>query len=64
LRVPNLTMRGLYFERLQKILLPKFSRNEIEQAVEIFYSTGNLQPVCDLVEQRFTTLDNRDYKQA
>ncbi len=64
LRVPNLTMRGLYFERLQKILLPKFSRNEIEQAVREFYTTGNLQPVCDLVEQRFTTLDNRDYKQA
>ncbi len=58
------TANGLYFERLQKILLPKSNRNEIERAVDLFYSTGDLQPVCDLVEQRFSALDNRDYKQA
>ncbi len=64
LRVPNLTIRGLYYERLQKILLPKSNPNEIEAAADAFYRTGNLQPACDLVEQRFTALDNRDYKQA
>ncbi|MDM8528506.1 AAA family ATPase [Anaerolineales bacterium HSG24] len=64
LRVPNLTIRGLYFERLQKILLPKFNKNEAERVAEIFYTTGNLQPTCEFIEQRFTVFDNRDYKYA
>jgi len=64
LKVPNLTANGLYFERLQKILLPQSNKNEIERAVRGFYATGNLLPVCELVEQRFKALDNRDYRQA
>ncbi len=32
LKVPNLVMRGLYFERLQRILLPQFKPNDINEA--------------------------------
>ncbi|MDM8521658.1 AAA family ATPase [Anaerolineales bacterium HSG6] len=64
LRIPNLTIRGLYFERLQKILLPNFNKNELEKVAKTFYTTGNLQPTCDLIEARFNALDNRDYRTA
>ncbi|MDM8521214.1 AAA family ATPase [Anaerolineales bacterium HSG6] len=64
LRIPNLTIRGLYFDRLQKILLPTFNKNELEKAAGIFYRSGDLQPTCDLIEARFNALDNRDYPEA
>ena len=32
---------------------------------ETFYQTGDLQPICDFMEQRyFKVFDNRDYRQA
>ncbi|MDM8520029.1 PD-(D/E)XK nuclease domain-containing protein [Anaerolineales bacterium HSG6] len=64
LRIPNLTIRGLYYERLQKILLPNSNKNTIENIAERFYTTSNLQPTCDLIETRFNALDNRDYRTA
>ncbi|MDM8531750.1 AAA family ATPase [Anaerolineales bacterium HSG25] len=64
LSVPNLVVRGLYFEQLQQVLLSGRYNREVEQVAEIFYTTGNLQPVCDFLQPRFAILDNRDYRQA
>ncbi|MDM8529027.1 AAA family ATPase [Anaerolineales bacterium HSG24] len=64
LRVPNLTVEGLYFERLQKILLPELNKNEALRVAKIFYTTGNLRPLCDHISRRLAILDNRDYLQA
>jgi len=64
-RIPNLVVRGLYFEQIQEMLLPDLSRDDILQVAEIFYSTGNIQPLCEFVEQRyFKVFDNRDYRWA
>ncbi len=65
LRIPNLVMRKLYVERLQALLLPQSEQNQVQQAAETLYQTGNLQPVCEFIEQRyFKVFDNRDYLQA
>ena len=63
LRIPNLVVRRLYVERIRTLLLPDFDRDAALRAAETFYSTGDLQPVCDFVEQRyFKVFDNRDYR--
>jgi hypothetical protein len=65
LNIPNLVVKDLYFERLQRLLLPDVSRDEAAQAAETLFTSGNLQPVCDFIEQRyFTVFDNRDYRWA
>jgi len=65
LQIPNLVVRKLYLERMQEMLLPDFDKDEALQAAETFYSTGDLQPVCDFVEGRyFKVFDNRDYRWA
>jgi hypothetical protein len=65
LTIPNLVVKTLYVERLQEWLLPDSrSQQQMIQVVEHFYQTGDLQGVCDLVEQRLTVLDNRDYRSA
>ena len=65
LRIPNLVMRKLYVERLQALLLPQPEQDDARQAAKIVYQTGDLQPLCDFVEQRyFKVFDNRDYLQA
>jgi hypothetical protein len=65
LKIPNLVVRKLYVERIQEMLLPDFNRNEAGQLAKVFYTTGELQPVCDFVEQRyFKVFDNRDYRWA
>ena len=66
LKVPNLVVRKLYLEQIQRMLLPAVEdKNEALQAAKTFYSTGDLQPVCDFVEQRyFKVFDNRDYRWA
>lgn len=65
LTIPNLVARKLYIERLRECLLrPDFdAREDINRAVERFISAGDLQPLCDFIEQRyFTILSNRDYR--
>ncbi len=63
LQIPNLVIQKLYFERIQEMLLPNVNRDEILQVAETFYTTGNIQPVCDFIEQRyFKVFDNRDYR--
>lgn len=66
LRIPNLVIRKLYVERMQDLLLSDaIARDDAQRAAEIFYQTGNLQPLCDFMEQRyFTVFDNRDYRWA
>jgi len=66
LRVPNLVVRKLYVERLRDLLLPDRRQHDaVFLAAETLYQHGDLQPVCDFVEQRlFPVLDNRDYRWA
>ncbi len=66
LRVPNLVVRKLYVERLRDLLLPDRRQHDTAfLAAETFYQHGDLQPICDFVEQRlFPVLDNRDYRWA
>ncbi len=52
------------FERLQESLLPDYTDQEQRQrVVERFYATGDLEPLCDFIEQRyFQVFDNRDLR--
>jgi len=65
-KIPNLVVRKLYVEHLFEMLLPaEPEREEVRLLAEEFYQTGDLQPVCDFMEQRyFKVFDNRDYKTA
>lgn len=61
LTIPNQVVRQLYVERLRDQLLP----NDADQPQAIcrqFYTTGNLGPLCELLEQRLGVLDNRDLR--
>ncbi len=64
LTIPNLVIRKLYVERLQEQMLPHYEDQERRQAVaERFYSSGDLGPLCELLEQRyFKVFDNRDLR--
>ena len=66
LTIPNLAARRLYVERIQDLLLPdRRAVDEGRQAAELFCQTGNLQPLCDFIEQRYyPVFDNRDYRWA
>ena len=65
LRIPNLVVRQMYVERIRELLLPDLARDDLLRTAETFYTSGDLQPVCDLVEQRyFKVFDNRDYRWA
>ena len=65
-KIPNLVVRKLYVEHLFEMLLPQnIEREEVRLLAEDFYETGDLQAVCDFLEQRyFKVFDNRDYKDA
>jgi len=65
-KIPNLVVRKLYVERLFEMFLPQEQeREKIRLVAEEFYQTGDLQPVCDFMEQRyFKVFDNRDYSWA
>jgi Predicted AAA-ATPase len=61
LTIPNLAVRKLYVEQLRERLLPGVS-TEVAQLAHTCHRTGDLQPVCEFMEQRyFKVLDNRDY---
>jgi hypothetical protein len=62
--IPNLVVRKLYVEQLRDQFLPGMT-NEVMQLAQICYQTGDVQPVCEFIEQRyFKVLDNRDYASA
>ena len=65
-KIPNLVIRKLYVERLFDNFLPhKREREQAKSLAEAFYQTGDLQPICDFMEQSyFKVFDNRDYQQA
>jgi len=66
LRVPNLVTRGLYVERIQQMLLPEpVDRDDGVFAAKQLYTKGDMQPLCEFVEQRFfKVFHNRDYRWA
>lgn len=66
LRIPNLVMQQLYAERLLRMLLPDATQRDVGQAAaKALYSQGQIQPLCDFIEQYiFPVFDNRDYIQA
>lgn len=60
LTIPNLVVRKLYVEQLLERFLPD-QADDVTQLAQSFYRQGDLQPVCEFVEQRyFKVLDNRD----
>ena len=65
-KIPNLVIRKLYAEQLKECLLPDLTeQNQSRFLAKQFYKTGNLQPLCDFMEQRyFKAFDNRDYPQT
>jgi hypothetical protein len=66
LKIPNLVIRKLYIERIQEMLVPDFkNRDEVLQIAKTFYSTGDIEPLCEFIEQKyFKVFDNRDYRWA
>ena len=66
LRVPNLVTQGLYVERIQQILLPEpVDRDDGVLAARQLYSKGDMEPLCEFIEQRFfKVFRNRDYRWA
>lgn len=65
-RVPNLVTCGLYVERIQEMLLPEpLDRDEGVLAAKELYVKGDMEPLCEFVEQRFfKVFRNRDYRWA
>ena len=66
LRVPNLVMRGLYVQRIQRMLLPEpAERDDGREAAGLLGSKGEMAPLCEFVEKRyFRVFHNPDYKWA
>jgi hypothetical protein len=61
LTIPNQVVRQLYVERLRDQLLPD-DEDQRQVVCRGFYATGALGPLCELIEQRFGVLDNRDLR--
>ena len=66
LKIPNLAIRGLYAEKICRMLLPEPSvRDDGKDAAERLYQKGEMQPLCDFVEKKyFRVFRNRDYRWA
>jgi hypothetical protein len=66
LQIPNLVVRKLYVEQLLERFLPEASlRDDGRDRTRQFYQTGDLQPLCEFMEQRYLPVfDNRDYGTA
>lgn len=64
LSIPNLVVRKLYVERIQEALLPGYDLDRERRAVcDRFYAGGELEPLCDFIEQRYLPVfDNRDLR--
>lgn len=61
LTIPNQVVRQLYVERLRHHVLPD-AEDPRQAACRTFYATGELGPLCELLEHRFGVLDNRDLR--
>jgi hypothetical protein len=62
LRIPNLVIRSLYVEKLRKLLLPDVQLSDFRQAKEEFFVSGDLQPLCNFIQERLNIFSNRDYR--
>lgn len=64
--IPNLVTRRLYAERLLEMFFPAAETRDLgRDAAKELYMQGDIQPVCDFIEQTyFRVLDNRDYLHA
>lgn len=62
LRIPNLVIKSLYVEKLREILLPQVHTQDYQTDLQTLFSTGDLQPLCAFIEQRFSVFSNRDYR--
>ena len=62
--IPNLVVRRLYVERMRDSFLSTFEHIKARDEVsEIFYTTGELRPLCDFIEARLLKVfDNRDLR--
>ncbi|WP_045212831.1 AAA family ATPase [Desulfonatronovibrio magnus] len=66
LRVPNLVIRKLYVEQIAEMLLPDpIRRDEGKWAAEKLYQTGDMDPICRFIEQKyFKVFHTADYRWA
>ena len=66
LKVPNLVMKSLYVDRIQKMLLPDpDDRDNGNLAAKHVYQKGDMAPLCAFMEDRyFKVFHNRDYRWA
>lgn len=51
--IPNLVMRRLYVDRLLEMFLPPSAKDNGRDAAEALYTRGEMQPVCDFIEQTY-----------
>jgi len=53
LHIPNLVIRRLYAETMRERLLPAGREgDQARRAAEVLYQRGDLEPLCDFVEQK------------
>jgi len=66
LKVPNLVIKSLYVERMEKMLLPEpRDRDEGRSAARLVYAKGDINPLCTFVGKKFfKVFHNRDYRWA
>ena len=63
--VPNQVILRLYVQELKKVLLPHWKDSEHKQVLRSFYSKGELNEVCEVIEEQILPVfDNRDYAQV
>ena len=65
LAIPNLVINQLYIQQFRESYLKGIDwHRDVAPGTEQFFSKGDLQALCDLVQKRgFSALDNRDYRQ-
>ncbi len=66
LKVPNLVMKSLYVERIQKMLLPEpEDRDNGSEVAKLVYQKGEMALLCRFMEESyFKVFHNRDYRWA
>ena len=66
MEIPNLTVHGLYLERMREMRLPRVEEeNAVRRVAERFYQNGDMQSLCEFIEsKRMQLFDNRDYRWA
>ncbi|MEM7131011.1 MAG: AAA family ATPase [Chloroflexota bacterium] len=65
LTIPNLVMKNVYAERIQQMAIPDpVTVRAAQDAVNTLFHKGQLQPLCDFLEENLMSIyNNRDYPQ-